>query len=77
MADYYTTETINERAILIGVIEPFQDEKTINEYLDELAFLAITAGADPIRRFTQRITGPNARTFIGEGKVAEIKRYIE
>jgi GTP-binding protein HflX len=77
MADYYTTETINERAILIGVIEPFQDEKTINEYLDELAFLAITAGADPVRRFTQRITGPNARTFIGEGKVAEIKRYIE
>ncbi len=77
MAEYYTTETINERAILIGVIEPFQDEKTINEYLDELAFLAITAGADPIKRFTQRINGPNARTFIGEGKVAEIKRFID
>jgi len=77
MGDYYSTEEINERAVLIGVIEPFQDEKTINEYLDELAFLAITAGAEPIRRFTQRISTPNSRTFIGEGKVSEIKRFID
>jgi GTP-binding protein HflX len=77
MGENYTTATPKERAILIGVIEPFQDEKTINEYLDELSFLAETAGAEPVKRFTQRISSPNARTYIGEGKVAEIKRYID
>jgi GTPase len=77
MSENYSTDTQKERAVLIGVIEPFQDEKTINEYLDELAFLADTAGAEVVKRFTQRIEAPNARTYIGEGKVSEIKRFIE
>jgi GTP-binding protein HflX len=77
MEEYYNTVNQKERAVLIGVIEPFQDEKTINEYLDELEFLADTAGAEPVKRFIQRIESPNARTYIGEGKVSEIKRFID
>jgi GTPase len=77
MGESYTTDTQKERAVLIGVIEPFQDEKTVHEYLDELEFLADTAGAIPVRRFVQRIDSPNARTFIGEGKVSEIKQFID
>ena len=54
-----------ETAILIGVITQFQDEKRSKEYLDELAFLAETAGAEPIKRFTQKMAKPNPKTFIG------------
>lgn len=65
-----------ERAILIGVITPTVDERAVNEYLDELAFLAETAGAEPIKRFTQKVDHPNPRTFVNKGKIEEISDYI-
>ena len=66
-----------ERAILVGLITPTQDEAKSTEYLDELAFLADTAGAEAVKRFTQRLDYPNPRTFVGKGKLEEIKQYIE
>ncbi len=66
-----------ERAILIGLITPTQDEAKSEEYLDELAFLADTAGAEAVKRFTQRLDYPNPRTYVGKGKLEEIKKYIE
>jgi len=66
-----------ERAILVGLITPTQDEAKAEEYLDELAFLADTAGAEESKRFTQRLDYPNPRTFVGKGKLEEIKKYIE
>lgn len=66
-----------ERGILVGLITPTQDEAKSDEYLDELAFLADTAGADAVKRFTQRLDYPNPRTFVGKGKLEEIKKYIE
>jgi GTP-binding protein HflX len=66
-----------EKAVLIGVITRGQSEAETNEYLDELAFLAETAGAETQRRFIQRLDSPNPSTFIGRGKVDEIKRYID
>jgi GTP-binding protein HflX len=66
-----------ERAILIGVNYPGQDEREVKDYLDELAFLAKTAGADPVERFIQKMDAPNPRTFIGSGKVEEISAFIK
>ncbi len=66
-----------ERAILVGLITPTQDEAKSEEYLDELAFLADTAGAEEVKRFTQRLDYPNPRTFVGKGKLEEIKKFIE
>ena len=65
-----------EKAILVGVITQLQTEEKANEYLDELAFLALTAGADAVVRFTQRLQHPDAKTFIGSGKLKEIREYI-
>jgi GTP-binding protein HflX len=61
-----------ERAILIGILYPGQEEREADEYLDELAFLTETAGADPVRRFIQRLDMANPRTFVGSGKIEEI-----
>jgi GTP-binding protein HflX len=66
-----------ERAVLIGIINREQPEEKITEYLDELAFLADTAGADSIERFVQRLDFPNPKTFLGSGKMNEIKDFIE
>lgn len=66
-----------EYAVLVGVILQNQTEALVNEHLDELEFLALTAGAHCIKRFTQKLTHPDARTFIGKGKLDEIKEYIE
>ena len=66
-----------ERAILIGLVHKDQTEEQLQEYLDELAFLAETAGAITIKRFTQKLPHPDTRTFIGKGKIEEIKKYIE
>jgi len=66
-----------EKAVLVGVITQFQDEKKSKEYLDELAFLAETAGAEPVKRFTQKVAKPNPKTFIGSGKINEIAEYVE
>ncbi len=66
-----------ERAVLIGAILPPNNEEKITEYLDELEFLAQTAGADTVKRFTQKLQHPDSKTFIGSGKVIEIGQYIE
>jgi len=71
------TEEGVERAVLVGIITPQQDERHTNEYLDELAFLAETAGAVTAKRFTQRLNGPSSVTYLGIGKLQEIRRYIE
>ncbi|MDR1055383.1 MAG: GTPase HflX [Prevotellaceae bacterium] len=65
-----------EKAILVGIMLSGQDERQVKEYLDELDFLAQTAGVVLIKRFVQRINTPNTRTFIGTGKVEEIKAYM-
>ena len=66
-----------EKAVLVGLVHKDQTEVQLQEYLDELAFLAETAGAITIKRFTQKLPHPDTRTFIGKGKLEEIKRYIE
>lgn len=65
-----------EKALLVGIITPQQPENKAKEYLQELAFLSETAGAVPLRRFLQHLPYPNPRTFVGEGKLAQIKQYI-
>ena len=66
-----------ERAILIGIINQQQDERQVNEFLDELAFLTKTAGAKPIKTFTQKSETPNPKTFVGTGKLNEIAFYVK
>jgi GTPase len=66
-----------ERAILVGLVQKDQTEEQLHEYLDELAFLAETAGARAVKRFTQKLPHPDSRTFIGKGKLEEIKHYIQ
>jgi GTP-binding protein HflX len=66
-----------ERAVLVGVIQKDQTEQQVQEYLDELAFLAETAGAVTIKRFTKKLEHPHSRTFVGKGKLEEIKNYVE
>ncbi|MGE0077901.1 MAG: GTPase HflX [Bacteroidales bacterium] len=77
MSKPFSTEKIQEKAILVGVILPGQDEEEVTEYLDELEFLADTAGAYTVKRFVQKIDDPNPRTFIGKGKAIEIANYVE
>jgi len=77
MGDYYLTAPEQETAVLIGAITREQDEDAVNEYLDELAFLTETAGAIPIRVFTQKLDTINAGTFIGTGKLNEIKNFVK
>lgn len=64
------------KTVLVGVVYKEQTEQKMNEYLDELAFLAETAGAITIKRFTQKLPHPDSRTFVGKGKLEEIKKYI-
>ncbi len=66
-----------ERAVLVGVVHKDQTEQQTQEYLDELAFLAETAGAVAVKRFTQKLAHPDSRTFIGKGKLEEIRKYIQ
>lgn len=65
-----------ERAVLVGLINKDQTEQQVHEYLDELAFLAETAGAVTVKRFTQKLPHPDSRTFVGKGKLEEIKNYV-
>ena len=65
-----------EHAVLVGLITPSQPEDRTKEYLDELAFLADTHGIVPVKRFTQRLDQPNTATYVGEGKLEEIRQYI-
>ena len=62
-----------EKAVLVGLITQHQDEEKLIEYLDELEFLAFTAGATVEKRFTQKLTQPDSKTFVGSGKALEIK----
>lgn len=72
-----TVDEIEERCILVGVIHGNVDERLATEYLDELKFLAETAGAKTDRVFTQKLPFPNPRTYVGDGKLKEIKDYAE
>lgn len=65
-----------EKAVLIGLIHKEQTEAQVTEYLDELAFLAETAGAVTVKRFTQKLPRPDSKTFVGKGKLEEIKQYL-
>ena len=66
-----------EKAVLVGIITQLQNEKKSKEYLDELAFLVETAGATPVKRFTQKMAKTNPKTFIGSGKINEIAHYVK
>ena len=66
-----------ENAILVGLIYKEQTEPMVNEYLDELAFLAETAGANAVKRFTQKLPHPDSKIFVGKGKLEEIKHFIQ
>jgi GTPase len=66
-----------EKAILVGLVHKDQTEQQVQEYLDELAFLAETAGATTIKRYTQKLQHPDSRTFVGKGKLEEIRLYIQ
>lgn len=71
------TAPITEKAVIVGLINQNQDEKQAQEYLDELEFLADTAGASVLKRFTQKLDVPNKATFVGPGKLQEIGNYIK
>lgn len=73
---YYDHRPETESAVLVGVIKRNQSEAVVNEYLEELAFLTETAGASPAGFFTQKVDTPNAKTYIGTGKLMEIKQFI-
>lgn len=77
MKDLIINKETTEHAVLVGLITPTQNETKVNEYLDELEFLADTAGAVTVRRFTQKMDMPNSRTFVGKGKLEEIKNFVE
>ena len=76
MKEFILSETRAETALLVGLVTPNQDEAKTREYLDELEFLADTAGAVVVGRFTQRVTAPNQTTYVGKGKLDEIHACI-
>ena len=76
MKEFIKTSQSSERTILVGLITPDVSETQAEEYLDELAFLSETAGAEPVARFLQRLDTPNPATFVGKGKLDEITEYV-
>lgn len=76
MKEFIISEALTEKAVLVGLITPEQNEQKVKEYLDELAFLADTAGAEAVKQFYQRLDYPNPVTFVGTGKLQEIKEYV-
>ncbi len=76
MKEFVISEVKAETAVLVGLITQQQDEAKTKEYLDELEFLADTAGAVTVKRFTQKVQGPSQVTYVGKGKLEEIKKYI-
>ena len=76
MKEFVISEAKVETAILVGLITQTQDERKTTEYLDELEFLAQTAGAEVVRRFTQKLPSPHSVTYVGKGKLEEIRDYI-
>lgn len=77
MKEFVISEVKAETAVLVGLITQEQDEAKSKEYLDELEFLADTAGAVTVKRFTQKVQGPSQVTYVGKGKLEEIKQYIK
>ncbi len=77
MKENVISKEASEKTVLVGLITPRQNEAKANEYLDELEFLADTAGAVTEKKFLQRVEYPNPRTFVGKGKLDEIKQYVE
>lgn len=77
MKEFVISEVKAETAVLVGLITKDQDEAKTKEYLDELEFLADTAGAVVVKRFTQKVGGPNQTTYVGKGKLEEIRDYIK
>lgn len=77
MKEFVISEVKAETAVLVGLITQEQNEAKTKEYLDELEFLADTAGAVTVKRFTQRVGGPSAVTYVGKGKLEEIKNFIK
>ena len=77
MKEFVISTTKKETAILVGIITSSQNERKTNEYLDELEFLAQTAGAEVVKRFTQRIDHPHPVTYVGSGKLLELAEYVE
>ena len=77
MKEFVISEAKAETAVLVGLITKDQDENKTKEYLDELEFLADTAGAVTVRRFTQRLNGPSSVTYVGQGKLEEIRQFIK
>ena len=77
MKEFVISEVKAETAVLVGLITQQQDEAKTKEYLDELEFLADTAGAVTVKRFTQKVQGPSQVTYVGKGKLDEIRQYIK
>ncbi len=77
MGELHETKNTIEKAILIGLITQGQSEELSEEYLDELEFLAKTSGAETLKRFTQKLTTPHVATFVGKGKLEEIRTYVK
>ena len=77
MKEFVISEAKTETAVLVGLITQQQDEAKTKEYLDELEFLADTAGAVTVKRFTQKVQGPSQVTYVGKGKLEEIRQYIQ
>ena len=77
MKEFVISQAQTERAVLVGLITQNQNEQKTQEYLDELAFLAETAGAEVVKTFTQKLDGPSSVTYVGKGKLQEIREYIE
>lgn len=77
MKDIFDQKKDEESTVLVGIISQKQTEEQTREYLEELAFLATTAGVTPMKQFTQKLDKPHPKTFIGSGKLAEIKDYME
>ncbi len=77
MKEFVISEAKAATAVLVGLVTKDQDEAKTKEYLDELEFLADTAGAVTVKRFTQKVAGPSSVTYVGSGKLEEIKKYIE
>ena len=77
MKEFVISQSKTERAVLVGLITQQQNEQKTQEYLDELAFLAETAGAEVVKTFTQKLDCPNSVTYVGKGKLQEIREYIE
>lgn len=76
MKDFIISTAQTEKAVLVGLVTPAQNEQQVKEYLDELAFLADTSGVEAVKRFTQKLDYPHPVTFVGKGKLQEIKEYV-